>query len=173
MTITIAYPSEFFRNEVAVAAQEMFGRPLDLKIEFYLVNLLCNFMATSKVQTGQGEIDAFDTPLVFMLQRALEASIDDQIKIYKCLGDTSLFFAGYFKAFLRRKHIDQQYCITMGATAYESLAHIMRVLHRDDDFTQIYLELARGFADLVKLFERVSPEGKKQVAAIKTWAHSA
>ena len=162
MTITIAYPSEFFRDEVAVAAKETFGRPLDQKIEFYLVNLLCNFMVNSKVHTSHGDIDMLDTPLAFMLQRALDAHVDDQIKIYKCLGDSSLLFAGYFTAFLRKKLIDKNYCIAMGATAYDALSHIMKVLHRDDDFAQIYRELSQQFADLVRVFERVSPDGKNK-----------
>ena len=161
MTITISYPTEFFREEITQAATQTFGRPLDAQIEFYLVNLLCNFMVRAKVQTSHGEIDAFDMPLAFMLERALQAHVDDQIKIYKCLGDSSLFFAGYFTAYLRRKLINQHYCIAMGSLAYESLAHIMRVLHRDNDFTEIYLDLAAQFAGLVKLFERVSLEGKK------------
>jgi hypothetical protein len=160
--IEFVSPHEYFRKQLKLAAHRL-GMKLDERVEFYLVALLCHHVGRSSLATLQGEIDLFTTPLAFMLKQALEAPPADKVKIYKGMGDTALFLAGYFKNYLQKKMVDRRYYISMGSTAYESLSSLMKSLHRDDDFGAMFHELARDFADLVLLVEGVAETEKSSL----------
>jgi hypothetical protein len=100
-TVEILSPQDFFRDQVTNAAQSL-KLQLNDDIEFYLVNLLCEFINPAQLNIDD-DMAVLDTPLAFMLKKAVESSPDIQIKVYKRLGDTSLYFAGYFQDFFNRK----------------------------------------------------------------------
>ena len=157
--IQLVNPQEFFRDEINLAAANL---KIDIndEVEFYLVNLLCAFIFPQSIATDQGSID-INTPLAIMMKNALEAPPGDQIKILKKIGDTSLYFTGYFKDFFRRKTINISYYISMGVSAYNSVSSIMRERHRDDHFTVIYNDLAAEFENLVGLISHVADTDEK------------
>ncbi len=148
-------PIEFFREQVsAVAAKQ--NLELDEELEFYIVNLLVDFINPEKLNNHVHEINVLDTPLALQLKNALEAPRESQAKIYKGLGDTSLYVAGYFQDFFNRKSYDIEYYITLGSNAYVSLSSLMRESYKDEHFSGIYQHLAEMFQQLVEVLAEVS-----------------
>lgn len=153
--LELVHPADFFRSKISSAATSL-NLQLKDEIEFYLVNLLCEFIQPD--QLAVDEIDLLDTPLALIYKKALESSPDMQIKIYKRLGDTSLYIAGYFQDSLNRKTVDASYYITMGSSAYLKISNIIRDRHGEARFTSIYAELAKEFKNLVNLVMEVSED---------------
>lgn len=170
-------PQEFFHEKVTHASSSLEIK-LDEQLEYYVVNLLCEFVTPDKLNQNLGkDVDVLDTPLAFFLKQALEASPNDQVKLYKRLGDTSLYFAGFFQEFFNRKSYDIDYYISMGRSAYQSLSSIMRDRHRDEHFTGMYGKLSDRFPDLVEIVAEVSdvPAGDRPVdilAVYDRWTKS-
>ncbi|MFW7378145.1 MAG: hypothetical protein ACOH5I_05010 [Oligoflexus sp.] len=153
--VELVHPADYFRSKVNSAASAL-NLQLKDEVEFYLVNLLCEFIQPQ--QLAVDEIDLLDTPLALIYKKAIESSPDMQIKIYKRLGDTSLYIAGYFQDSLNRKTVGAGYYISMGATAYDKISNIMRDRHGETNFTRVYAELAKEFKNLVNLVTEVSED---------------
>ena len=148
-------PQEFFREKIHVAKTDL-NLSLDDEVEFYLVNLLCDFIDPNKLNDAAAELDVLDTPMATMLQKALEAPPTQQVKIFKTMGDTSLYFAGFFQDYFNRKAFDINYYISLGSTAYSSVSNLMRDRHGDDHFTDMYEDLSGKFPQLVEILATVS-----------------
>ncbi len=147
-------PQEFFREKVTAALANQKVK-IDDDVEFYLVNLLCEFIVPNKLDTLNGELKALETPLALMMKQAMESPPQQQVRIFKYLGDTSLYFAGFFQDYFNRKCFDISYYITLGSSAYTSVSALMRDQH-DDQFTHMYGRLAEKFHSLVDVVAEVS-----------------
>lgn len=148
-------PHEFFREKITTAAANQ-KLSISDDVEFYLVKLLCDFIAPGRLETVEGELNALETPLALMLKQAIEAPPAHKLRIYKYLGDTSLYFAGFFQDYFNRKAFDIDYYITLGSTAYENVSAIMRDQHNDEHFRATYRKMATEFHKLVELVAEVS-----------------
>ena len=148
-------PHEFFYEKVtqALANQQV---QLSDEVEFYVVNLLCEFIVPGKLETVTGQLDALATPLALMLKEAVEAPPAQKLRIFKYLGDTSLYYAGFFQDYFNRKAFNLDYYIAIGASAYNNVSTIMRDQHGDDQFTEIYSGLAEKFDASVEVVAEVS-----------------
>jgi hypothetical protein len=139
----VAQPQDFFRELIteALADQKVATQP---ETEFYLVNLLNQFMTTERLS---------QEPLAFMVKDALEQpSLESQRLMLRQVGDVSLYVAGFFQDSLNRKLVDVDYYIDMGGTAYKHVA-----ARADEDiFRALYEELAQKFASFVEVFAHVS-----------------
>ena len=149
-------PTEFFREKVtsAIGNQKL---ELNEEIEFYLVNLLCEFINPEKINSVLDE-DILETPLALILKKALESpQQDEQIKLYKVLGDTSLYVSGYFQDFFNSKTYDIDYYITLGSSAYHNVSSLMRDgCSKGKQFPQIYHSLSHNFPKLVEVLAEVA-----------------
>lgn len=146
-------PDSFFQTAVSEAACNL-NVDLDDNIEFYLVNLLCDFVQPQTMTIGQ--LDVLDTPLAIIYKQAIESTPSMQLKLYKKLGDVSLYIAGYFSPSLNRKSVNSDYYISMGSSAYGRLSDIMKSRHREEHFTEMYLSLSKEFRTLVEITTKVS-----------------
>lgn len=167
---------EYFHDRVS-EARESLRVDLDQTIEFYLVNLLCDFVHPARLDAVLTDQDVLDTPLALLLKRAMECPPSVQLKAFKRLGDVSLYVAGFFQDYFNRKSFDLDYYITMGTTAYTSVSAIMRDRHHDEHFTSVYRDLATQFAILVEVVAEVadSPERLSTLdllAIYDRWARS-
>jgi len=174
-TVEIQSPLDFFRDQVTNAAQSLHLH-LNDDIEFYLVNLLCEFINPAQLNIDE-DMTVLDTPLAFMLKKAIESTPDIQIKVYKRLGDTSLYFAGYFQDYFARKTFDVSYYINMGAAAYNQTSTLMRTHKNDSHFSKVYLSMAQDFRSLVNLVAEVSestPLARKRdlLTTYNRWQHT-
>jgi hypothetical protein len=162
--LQLATPSEFFRDKIAEAASNQKITISD-DVEFYLVNLLCDYINPKKLESFYGQYDPLQTPIAFILKEAIEAPPTYRAKIYKFLGDTSLYLAGFFQDFFNRKTYDINYFIDMGQSAYSNVAVIMRDQHGDKHFSVMYTSLATQFNSLVEVVAEVSETPESARAA--------
>ncbi len=145
-------PEEFFREKVITAIGKQ-NVKISQDAEFYLVRVLCDFINPSTIETANGETNVFDVPLTLLLKEALESPLAKQAKIYKALGDTSLYISGYFQDFFNAKAFDMNYYIDLGANAYENMSNLHR--ERPEQF-DLFIELAKNFRTLVDVVAEVS-----------------
>jgi hypothetical protein len=139
----------FFREQVTDARNEL-GIELQEMVEYYLVNLLCDYS-----NPGDGQALG-DEPLALIYKRALEADAVDRISILKDLGDGALYTAGFFVESIQKSVVDVDYYITMGGHAYSSLGNLVSGYARGSTFSEIYKELADSFPALVNVLNFVS-----------------
>ena len=149
-------PREFFRDKVSTALSNQNLKVCE-EIEFYLVNLLCGFIAPEKLKTALGELDLIDTPLAIIFKHALEAPPERQLKLYKVMGDTSLYMSGYFQDYFNRKTYDMSYYITLGAQAYNHLAGLVKH-QKQGPFRDVYTHLSENFPALVDVVAEVADQ---------------
>ena len=152
LTIT---PSEFFRGEISTAFKQQ-NLSVDENIEFYLVELLCNFVSPVMIETAEGEKNIFDIPLALLLKQSLESEVNQKIKLLKTIGDTSLYVSGYFQDYFNQRTFDINYYIDLGSQAYLSVASICRKKHQDEDFSSLYSNLSNNFKNYVEIIAEVS-----------------
>jgi len=94
--------------------------------------------------------------LVALIKRALEAPLERQPHLYRCLGDTSLYLSGFFQDYFNRKTFDINYYMTMGASAYEQASSLTRGQSRDDGFHEVMGSLSKNFSQVVDVVAQAS-----------------
>lgn len=132
-------PAEYFKEMVGAALARQHVHAGDLT-EYYLVNLLCQYVRLDGADGQHGE------PLAVRLVRALESGGLEQRARLRSLGDFSLFMTGFYSDSFRRRAVDVDYYVSMGEYAYGSLS---RAEHA---FREVFDELARkfvGFSDVL------------------------
>ncbi|MEL6543122.1 MAG: hypothetical protein AAFQ82_00750 [Myxococcota bacterium] len=140
---------EFFKHEITDAAGTL-GVSLDDLLEYYVVNLLCDFSRSDQSPTPGEE------PLAFIYKRAVEASPLERIGHLKELGDLSLYVAGFFTEFIERSLVDIDYYISMGGNAYASLSDLLGAQPSGDTFAEVYSDLADRFPEVVDVLNEVN-----------------
>jgi hypothetical protein len=142
---------EYFRD-MLLAAEESQHLRVAQSTEFYLVNLLADFLSAENLfpEDAHGTRDA--EPLAFILKRAQESTGQERVRELKKLGDVSLYTSGFFGDSLSRKLVDTDYYISMGGRAYGTLSR----LHRGATLGELYHELAEKFVKLVDLLAEVA-----------------
>ncbi len=150
-------PTEFFRDQVDAALVKQKLLVTD-DVHYYMVNLLCEFISLSNLVIDEGDATVFDEPLALILKQALEAPPQRKAKIYKRLGDTSFFMAGFFQDFFNRKCFDSSYFITLGVNAYSWLSDVFEEQKHEDRFQGTYRSLALQLPKLVEVIAEVSEQ---------------
>lgn len=150
----IARPQDFFRELVtsALGHQKVSAQP---ETEFYLVNLLNQFMTTDRLYSRDGDGTMREEPLALLIKEALETPEPQaQGQMFRHVGDVSLYIAGYFQESLSRKLVDVDYYIGMGGTAYQQAAS------RSDESVMraVYEELSDKFGHFVEVLGEVSSQ---------------
>ncbi len=138
----VAQPQDYFRELVtaALGRNQVSTRP---DTEFYLVNLMNQFVSAEKLT---------QEPLVLMIKEAIERSEShEQQAMFRKVGDTSLYIAGFFQDSLNRKLVDVEYYIGMGGTAYQHAA-----VRCEQGLRPVLQELADRFSVFVNVLADVS-----------------
>ena len=142
---------EFFRNKIQDAISHKHVETSDMA-EFYLVNLLDEYCASSSLFSVEGEGPVMK-PLALLLKQAVESDSLKKKQHLKRLGDTALYVAGFFADYINKSIVSLDYYISMGGSAYGALAE----LTRQKAVSALYLELAIKFAILVDVLAEVAP----------------
>jgi hypothetical protein len=132
-------PVEYFREQLEASLARQHLQVGDLT-EYYLVNLLCQYVRLDRGDAEHGE------PLAVRLARALQSGGTEQRARLRSLGDFSLFMSGFFSDSFTRRTVDVDYYVAMGEYAYGSLSRA------EDAFRDVFAELARkfvGFSDVL------------------------
>lgn len=162
----VAQPQAFFQELIA----ETFGK-LKVRVlpetEFYLVNLLNQFMSTENLYARDSSGNMKEEPLVFLLKDALEEKAAENKRVmFRHVGDVSLYTAGFFHDSLARKLVDVDYYIEMGGHAYQQTA----VLTLEPAVKPVFSELSDRFPLFVdvlgEISEKTSPATEKDLLRI-------
>lgn len=155
LLVDLASPEEFFREQLHEVLNDQ-DRLIDIHVEHYLVSLFCKFIAPEKVIVENEAYHPTDIPLAFLFKEALEAEVEERARIFKTLGDTSLYVGGFFQNFFRRKAIDLDYFIALGSTAYSNASIIAKDRYRDSAQSELFADLSSSFADYIDVVGHVS-----------------
>jgi len=153
-------PNAYFYEAVAGAIKEKKVRT-SASTEMYLINLLKQFMSAEALYARDSEGNRTEMPLAFLVKEALEAPNEDTRRlVYRQLGDTALYMAGFFQQSLSRKIVDVEYYVGMGQAGYSSVAERTPGAQR-----AVFLELAKAFPDLVEVLSKVAEASLGQTEA--------
>jgi len=144
---------EFFHKHVKKSIKNQNIEITEIS-EHYLVHLLADFTLTQKAFNLKRKDDR---PLALIYHQAQFETANNKIKIFKDLGDFSLFITGFFPDSLNRKVNDVDYYISLGKSAYENLSAIFGKNHMSD-FTFLYYELAKKFVSIAGILAEISNE---------------
>ena len=138
-------PVSFFQEKVH-EAQKRQGVLLSEDLEFYLVNLLCHFIYQSEFSKNC---------LALIFKQAIESEDkEDRALLFKELGDTALYFSGFFQESFQRKTYDLSYYISMGSGAYLQLSNVTP--HKN--LSQTYQKIGEGFVEAMDILTDVSEQ---------------
>ncbi len=159
----VVQPQDYFRELVceAMNKQKVAAAP---ETEFYLVNLLNQFMMADRLYPRDSEGNRREEPLALMLKEALDSrEVEAQRALFRQVGDVSLYLAGFFQDSLSRKVVDVDYYIGMGGVAYQHVA--ARV--GDAPLQSLYGELSHKFSCFVDVLaevgEKTQPKGEQDI----------
>jgi hypothetical protein len=154
MLITAASMREYFREAITDARRKS-RVELSEHAEAYLVDLLAEFARAENAFAGT---DRGERPtLALLLSRAQEADPSEALRIYKHMGDSSLYLTGFFAESVERELVSVDYYVQMGGSAYASVAGLMRTSAATS--SALFAELSDRFAALVELLGQVSLHG--------------
>lgn len=151
MLITTSSIQNYFREALENALRKSSVLITD-SAQVYLVHLLHEFSRSEQAFAGTDYGDKVN--MASLLERALLSESHEAQRIYRHLGDTSLYLLGFFNESTLQKIVSQSYYRDMGSSAYLQAASLARA----SAFGQatIFGELAERFDDLVKLVELIS-----------------
>jgi hypothetical protein len=135
-------PIEYFKELVEASMARQHVQAADLT-EYYLVNLLCQYVRPNRTDSGE--------PLAIRLARALESGGSEQRARLRGVGDFSLFMSGFFSDSLAMRSVDVDYYKSMGEYAYGSLSR-----SEDEAFADVFGELARKFVGFMDVLADIS-----------------
>ncbi len=149
--LVVTTPQEYFRDLLSEALnrQQVAVNP---DTEFYLVNLLSQFLSSDRLFTHH-EGDSRDTePLALMLAKAMDSPRETQIRTLRELGDVSLYMSGFFTDSLSRLPVDLNYYVQMGGSAYGKIAELCR----GANLATLYAELSEKFRAFVEVLSEIA-----------------
>ena len=122
----------------------------------YLISLLSHFARSENAYSGteQGEKQA----LSLLLNRAQDSEPYEALKLYRHLGDSSLYFSGYFEDSKQTQLVGASFYINIGENAYYKAAG----LSKESTISMLYEDLAHNFAALVNILNIMSLYGNEQ-----------
>jgi len=148
-------PQSFFKEEFDRARASL-KCDVHLDVEFYVVNLLCEFIdpkAIDRVLNSEGSF--LERPLALILKDAVEAPEQQRAQILRRLGDVSLYLSGFFQDYFNRKTFDIGYYIELGSSAYDQVADLQK--HSQESLQHIpFSQMSRDFLKLVDVLSEIS-----------------
>jgi hypothetical protein len=124
---------------------------------YYIVHLLTSFSRSEYAFAGSehNEKQAF----ISMLSRASETSLEEALRIYKHVGDMTLYRTGFFSESVKNQLVSPQYYMQIGESAYSSASSLSRSNAALNSV--IFAELADRFTALVHLLKSIRLFGHK------------
>jgi aryl carrier-like protein len=154
MLVAAGSMREYFRDALGTALRKSHLRLSDTA-QMYLVNLLVEFMRSENVYAGT---DAGERPvLADLFSRARDADPQEAVRIYKHMGDSSLYLTGFFTEAVESVGVD--YYVSMGGSAYANVAGLMRTTAVTS--SALFAELSDRFRELVDLLTAMSLHGEQ------------
>lgn len=120
------------------------------EVEYYLVTLLNDYHVVGRLPESLDQ----ERPLAVRFIEAVSQTNPSKVDSLKNIGDGTLLMLGFFAEHISRSIVDISYYISIGGSAYETLASILVC---NKHFAEIYAELASKFAMIVNVIARLAP----------------
>lgn len=151
--------SEFFQEVLTDAIRVRQVEATD-EAASYLVSLLCEY-----AHPDEAAGSTFGTPLTFQLRDAMAANGAERFRRLRSLGDHVLYALGFFGDHIEVKGIDRSYVVTVGQSAYQHAAGMLRLKARmTEQGPNVLSELAIKFDRFADVLRDVA-EGTLAVGA--------
>lgn len=172
--LTLVSDIQAYFHELVTQSLERNKLKVHPETEFYLVNLMRQFMSADHLFARDQNGHSKEEPVALMVKEALEEPRPEAQKLlFRHVGDICLYVSGFFQESLKRKLVDVDYYIDMGGTAYRNVAA------RADapTFRDLYHDLATRFPAFVGVFEEISvkttPKTEKDLLRIyENWVNT-
>ena len=147
----------FFYDKVQAVSAER-GTDLEEHTEFYLVNLLVDFLRTHRlVRSGGRRVD--QRPMALRLLESMIGDPRTRAAELKHLADSTLYMLGFFSESLeRRSSVNRGYYARVGTSAYNHLATLTGGGFRGDS---VFTDLGARFDECVGVLEGVRDDGAR------------
>ena len=160
MLLTTSSMADYFRDAITKARSKTNVR-ITSEAETYIVNLLEEFGRSENAFAG---VDAGEeVAMATLLSRAQDAAPQEAVRIYRHMGDSSLYLTGFFTESVERRAASRDYYMQMGGSAYANVATLMRTSAATA--SALFAELADCFAELVSLLQVVSVSGLESASS--------
>lgn len=151
MLIVAASMQAYFR-EALDAAMRSSHIVITEPAQVYVVHLLNEFSRSEKAFAG---VDHGGKPvMVDMLERAYGADRAEALRIFRHLGDTSLYLLGFFKESQKNRIVSHSYYQDIGSQAYQHASDLSRIYAAQS--AAIFSELAENFGSMILLLESIA-----------------
>ncbi len=151
---------------------------------WYLTNLLHNYSRSeqffdyycsngpgtsqSNSQSNSQDLGTL-TPLADYYQRAAEAESTHERRLHlQRLGDVAMFISGMFSDALTKRVVGVSYYMSMGETAYATLAETASANNREQSQAAIFSDLSERFACFVDVLKAVGGKPVKQTTGFES-----
>ena len=154
--------NDYFRTAVCEAVrQEQIALSEDTL--WYLTQLFSNYHRTDRLFDFNAERSGSATrpltPLADYYRMAVESDSDKERRLYlQKLGDVAIFISSLYAGALKRKPVGVAYYISMGESAYGSLADAPATTSRHRALAGVFDELSHEFASLVPALGRLGKQ---------------
>lgn len=147
---------EYFRETLQHSMQKK-GLALSDTAQVYVVNLLTEFARSEHAFSGT---DRGERPILAdLLARAKDSEPQEALRLYKHMGDSSLYLSGFFPGAVDRGPTSVDYYVSVGGSAYDAVARMVRPSAAVS--SALFAELADRFRELVELLCAMSLHGDK------------
>jgi hypothetical protein len=178
--LEVVSPQEYFRGLLGSALDHQ-RLAVGAETEFYLVNLLAEFLDADKLFQPHPDGSKDQQPLALMLARALDGPREAQLPALRKLGDVSLYVSGFWSDSLSHSAVDIGYYIRMGGVAYGKVAELAgsrasRTVYEELSdkfraFVDVLAEVAEHTAmvtnrGVLRLYERWTQTGSARLARL-------
>jgi hypothetical protein len=152
--------TQYFLEEIQKALKNQQVHT-DRIVEIYLATMLAEFSRSETLFARKDE-DLKDKPLAVIYAEAMVGLSSAKIRLFKYVGDCSLFIAGFFSDSFQRKIIDVDYVIMLGAISYARLHQMFWKRIEDSHFSGLFHDLSERFPTYVNVFSEISEESRIQ-----------
>jgi len=154
--IRIESLNEYFK-EALMEALVRTGAAVTFDVQAYVVRMLHEFSRSEHVFSGvdRGEEPAY----AILLARAGDCAPQEALRIYKHVGDSTLYYLGFFKEFANQKTVNESYYFSLGESAYAQASDLSL-----GSGGPVYYELSNRFIELVMVCNEMSVYGERNKA---------
>ena len=155
-TMLVGSMRAYFRETLTTSLTKR-GVSLSETAQAYIVNLLTEFARSDHAFAG---VDRGDKPvMVELMARAQESDPHEAVRLYKHMGDSSLYLSGFFPGHVERGVVSVDYYVSVGGSAYGAVARLVRPSAAGS--SALFAELADRFRELVELLCAMSLHGER------------
>ena len=132
--------------------------PIPEETIFYSSSVLEKYTLSSEFfEQSEGKIK--NKILGFNFLKASQDSKDEQVKIYKDIGDTALVLSGFFSESTKGSLVDEKYYIKIGQLAYKKMYHLERTFF---DIPHFYKLMSTCFESASYIIKHFSMQNKEE-----------